>query len=111
MTYRSELQSSLPAKRGDRSEGWICLAGLPNQIGLLVNANVMRTLPQDAMTERTEFLPPLDDGREVVAGELASLACEHGWPVRKEKLHLAAPAGVKQDLARRRVAGVVLIRE
>jgi hypothetical protein len=71
----------------------------------------MRTLPQDATPEFGELLLPRDDRREVVPGELASLACEHGRSVGKEKLHLASAAGVEQELTRRRVAGVVLVRE
>ena len=55
-----------------------------------------------------EVLVALDHGQEVVARELADDARERAAAVGQEDLGLAVAAGVEEDLARRRVAGVVL---
>src|SRR4029077_18092261 len=63
------------------------------------------------MTELAEVLAALVDRGEMVAGELAHLACEHGRAVGKENLRFADPAWVEEELARRRVARVVLVTD
>src|SRR4051812_34794076 len=73
-----------------------------------VEHDVLGTLPQRLLAEGAQVLGALDDGEEVVAGELADDAREQAAAVREEDLGLAEAAGVEQDLAGRRVARVVL---
>src|SRR3954454_25328722 len=73
-----------------------------------VEHDVLGTLPQRLLAEGAQVLGVLDDGEEVVAGELADDAREQAAAVRQEDLGLAEAAGVEQDLPRRRMARVVL---
>src|SRR3954465_4590407 len=73
-----------------------------------VEHDVLGTFPQRLLAERAQVLGPLDDGEEVVAGELADDAREQAAAVRQEDLGLAEAAGGEQDLPGRRVARVVL---
>src|SRR5690242_14375121 len=61
------------------------------------------------MTELAQVFVALVDGGEVVAGELTHLAREQGRAVGKKNLRFADPARVEEELARRRVARVVLV--
>src|SRR5580700_5550410 len=73
--------------------------------------DVLRAFPQDELSKRRQLLGALLDGREMVARELAHLACEDGPAVGKQDLGLADAAGIQQKLTRRRVAGVVFVTE
>src|SRR5262249_23780375 len=55
--------------------------------------------------------PPRDDGEEVVARELPQFAGEAACAVGEEDLRLAVAAGVEKNLARRGMAGVILIAD
>src|SRR2546423_3638011 len=55
-----------------------------------------------------ELIRAVDDGEEMVAGELSHLRGEHHVAVREDQLCLTDPAWIPQDLAGRRVARVVL---
>ena len=70
--------------------------------------DVLGTVPERHLAERPEVLIALENGQEVVAGELADDAREPAAAVRQEDLGLAKAAGVEEDLAGRGVAGVVL---
>src|SRR5258708_12966303 len=74
----------------------------------LTEDDLLSALVENAPTELGQQLVTMVDGREVVTGERPRLAGEAGRAVRKEDLRLADPAGVEQQLTRRRVAGVVL---
>ena len=58
-------------------------------------------MPQDEFAERPEVLPAVNDGQEVVAGELAGLAGKAYRAVGEQDLGFADAAGVDDDLARR----------
>src|SRR5260221_6373231 len=73
--------------------------------------DVLRAVPYNQLPERGELVDALVDRREVVAGQLPGLACEHGRTVRKEDLRLAYPTRIQEKLAGCGVAGVVLIAE
>src|SRR5487761_1655357 len=73
--------------------------------------DVLRALPNHEFSERRELIGAFVDRREVVAGQLAGLACEHRRAVGKEDLGLAHSARIQQQVARSGVAGRVLIAE
>ena len=73
--------------------------------------DVLRALPQHLAPHRAQLLASGLDGEEVVAGELADLAGKTGRAVWEEDLGLAEATGIEQDLARRGMAGVVLIAD
>src|SRR6266850_7690446 len=81
----------------------------PRHSGDLFDREVQRALPQHLAAELREALVPLDHRREVISCELPHLAREAAGAVWKEDLHLRDPAGIDQDLARRGMAGVVLV--
>src|SRR5690349_9625726 len=72
--------------------------------GKLREGDLLGALPEHEVSELAQVLDPFVDGGEVVAGQLAHLAAEHARPVGKQDLSLADPAGIKQQVARRRVA-------
>src|SRR5919204_3803401 len=71
--------------------------------------DVLRTLPEHQSPQVLQLLVSLDNGEEVIACQLAHLAGEAGRPIRDEDLGFAEAARVEQDLARGRMAGVVLV--
>src|SRR6185369_399626 len=75
----------------------------------LLEADLLRALPQHGLAERGQVLQPRGQGDEVVAGELAHLAGEVHAAIGKQYLRLADAAGIENDLARRGIAGVVLV--
>src|SRR5215216_1381974 len=78
---------------------------------LRLEHHVLRALPEHRPAELAQLVGSLGDREEVVARELADDAREARPAVRKQDLGLAVAARVEQDLARRRVAGVVLERQ
>src|SRR5215207_3702565 len=70
--------------------------------------DVLGAFPDDASPRLFELIAPIDDGEEMVAGELAEFAGEAGRAVGEEDFGFAEPAGIEQHLARRRVTGGVL---
>src|SRR5688572_15117686 len=69
---------------------------------------VLRALPEREAADLGQMLVALDHGREVIARELADLAGEKARAIREEDLHLGDAAWIDEDLARGRMAGVVL---
>jgi hypothetical protein len=59
---------------------------------------------QGQFAESTEPIEPVDDGQKMIAGQLADLAGETDRAIGDQDLGLADPAGVEDDLARRRIA-------
>src|SRR5450755_4076773 len=74
----------------------------------LFKKNILRTFPQDAASQFAQMLAALDDREKVVACQLSNFAGETGSPIRKEYLGLTISTWVQQDLARCRMAGMVL---
>src|SRR5439155_18887745 len=70
-----------------------------------------RALPQHHLAERAEMIEPVDDRQEMVAGELTDLAGETYRAIGEQNLGLADPAGMQDDLARRRITRSVFISE
>src|SRR5688500_4366885 len=79
-------------------------AGWPASALRLVERDVLRALPEHEPAELAQLLAALDDRREVVAREGASLARKARSAVREEDLGLAHAARVEEQLTRRRVA-------
>src|SRR5258707_13078438 len=77
----------------------------------LGEADLLRALPQHQVAQLLQVFVAFDDGREVVAGELPHPAREQRRAVRKEDLGLAHAPGIEEQVARRRVAGVVLVTD
>src|ERR1700731_2868101 len=61
------------------------------------------------LAERTQLLAAFDDRQKVVARELADFAGETHIAVGQQNLSLADAAGIEDNLARRRIASVVLV--
>jgi ABC-type arginine transport system ATPase subunit len=49
----------------------------------------------------------LDDGQEMVAGQGAHLACKRRAAIGEQQFRFAIAAGIKQDIATRRVTGMI----
>src|SRR3981081_4657365 len=73
--------------------------------------DVLRAFPQDELAERGKLGGAVLDRREMVARELAHLACEYRRAIGKQDLGLAESARVKKQLAGRRVARGILEAE
>src|SRR5690242_5899986 len=73
--------------------------------------DILRALPERQLAECDQVLQPLRDRQEMIAGELADLAGERHRAVGQQNFGLADAARVDDDLARRRIAGVVLVSE
>src|SRR5476651_2217225 len=78
---------------------------------VFLERDVLRAVPDDPAPELGELVIAFVDRGEVVAGQLAGLAGEHGRAVRKKDLGLAYPAGVQKKVARSGVARLVLVAE
>jgi hypothetical protein len=76
---------------------------------LKLEHDVLRALPQGELAERAQILAALGDGQEMIAGELADLAAKIHRAVSQQDLGFADAAGIEDDLARRRMAGGVLV--
>src|SRR5215469_7791685 len=71
----------------------------------------LSALPQCQLTKLGQMLPALDNGEEVVAGELSDLAGETDAAIGEQDLGLADAAGMDQELAGCGVARRVLVAE
>src|SRR6202030_1254427 len=70
--------------------------------------NVLGAVPQHVLAERTQLIAAFDHRQKMISGELADLAGEVHAAIGEQNLGLADAAGIEDDLARRRIAGVVL---
>src|SRR6185369_5612713 len=75
----------------------------------LLEADLLRALPQHGLAERSQVLQPRGQSDEVVAGELAHLAREMQAAIGQQDFGFADAAGIKDNLAGRGIAGVVLV--
>src|SRR5260370_9880 len=76
-----------------------------------LEADFLRALPQHGPAQRGQILKTRGQRDEVIARELAPLAGEVHAAIGQQNLGFADAAGVKNDLAGRRIAGVVLVRD
>src|SRR5829696_5948637 len=74
-----------------------------------LEADFLRALPQHGLAERGQVLQPRGQGDEMIAGELAHLAREVHAAIGQQDFGFADAAGIKNDLAGRGIAGVVLV--
>src|ERR1700727_2575624 len=70
--------------------------------------DVLGAVPQHVLAERTQLIAAFDHGQKMTAGELADLAGKMHAAIGEQNLGLADAAGIEDDLARRRIAGVIL---
>src|ERR1700733_10007474 len=73
--------------------------------------DVLCAFPQHHLAQRDQVLAARFDRQEVVSGKLHHHAGELPRAVRQQDRGLAEAAGIQQDLARPRIARVVLIAE
>src|SRR6185312_3353561 len=71
--------------------------------------DLLCALPQHGLAERGQVLQPRGEGDEVIAGELAHLARKVHAAIGQQDFRLADAARIKNDLAGRGIAGVVLV--
>jgi hypothetical protein len=71
--------------------------------------DLLRAFPKRHLAELGQILQPRCDRDEVVAGELAHFAGEMHAAISEQDLSLADPAGIKNDLTRRRIGCMVLV--
>src|SRR5215469_16040463 len=76
-----------------------------------LEADILRALPKHGLAERSEVFQPRGQRDEVIAGELAHLACEMHAAIGEQDFSFADAAGIKNDLPGRGVAGMVLVRD
>src|SRR6202011_5206620 len=84
------------------------IAGFSHLRGL--EADSLRTPPQHGLAQLRQILQTRGQRDEVIACELSHLAGEVHTAIGQQNLGLADAAGIKNDLAGRRIAGVVLVR-
>src|SRR5260370_21027659 len=63
------------------------------------------------LPERPEPIEPVNDRKKMIAGKLTRLAGEANGAIGDQDLGLADPAGIEDDLARRRVACGILVSQ
>src|SRR5579863_6778262 len=83
--------------------------GGPTHSGGL-EADFLRALPQHGLAERRQIFEARRQRNEVIAGKLAHLAGEVHAAIGQQNFRFADATGIKNDLARRGIAGVVLVR-
>jgi hypothetical protein len=71
----------------------------------------LRTFVEHRPAERVQVLEAGCQGDEVIAGQLAHLAGKMHPAIGQQNFGLADAAGIKDHMARRRIAGVVLIAD
>src|SRR5215470_16438185 len=76
-----------------------------------LEADILRALPEHGLAECREVFEPGGERDEMVAGELPHLACKMHAAIGEQDLGLADAAGIKDDLAGRRIAGVVFVAD
>src|ERR1019366_6888502 len=74
----------------------------------LFKENILSTFPQDTASQFAQVFVALDDSEKVVAGQLSNFTGETGTSIGKEYFGLSITAGVEQELAWCRMAGMVL---
>lgn len=74
----------------------------------LLKYDVVRALPENFASKFFELFLTGDDGKEMVARELASFAGETGGAVGEKYFGFALASGIEQELASAGIAGVVL---
>src|ERR1700730_5737442 len=87
-----------------------CMAG-PQTLSNTRENNLLRTMPEDMLAQRAQLLAPFRDGEKMIARKLTDLAGKANAAVGNENLGLAQPAGVQEDLAGSRIAGLIFIRQ
>src|SRR5437016_4968921 len=109
---RSSRTTLPPSTRTSACRSPSSLTTVPPRISkeasAILEPDVLGALPEDQPPEFGQRVRPLDDGREVVACQLAHAAREERPAVGKEDLRLAESARVEEQVSGRRVAGVVL---
>src|SRR5258707_4211304 len=70
--------------------------------------NIQRAAPEDGAPQLLELLLAGGNGQEMVARELADFAGKAGRAIGKQNLRFTQATGIKQELARAGIAGVVL---
>jgi hypothetical protein len=91
-----------PAQYGDYSR--------PHRLRNL-ELDILRPLPQHHLTQRHQILVPLHDCEKMVARQLTHFAGELDAAIGEQDLGFGNPTRVQQELARRRITGVVLERQ
>src|SRR5271156_5216234 len=76
---------------------------------LQLEANLLRAFPERFAAERIEVLEARRQCDEMIARQLADLRGEAHAAIGEQNLGLADAAGIENDLARRGIAGVVLV--
>src|SRR3954453_5591843 len=71
---------------------------LPMHLSCALENDILGPFPEAQLSQRPEVLVTLGDRHEVVRGQLAKFALEHGAVVREQDLRLGVAAGVEQDL-------------
>jgi len=72
--------------------------------------DILGPLPQGELSQWRDVFQPGNDRAEMIAGELAHFAGEVHAAIGDQQLRLANAAWIQQDLPRRRIAGVILVR-
>src|SRR6516165_8560370 len=73
--------------------------------------DVLRALPERHFAERRKLIGAFNDGEKMIAGELPHFAGKAHAAIGEENLGLADAAGIKDDLAGRGEARMVLVAE
>src|SRR3954449_7656798 len=76
-----------------------------------LEADLLRALPEHGLAEFRQPIEAGCQGDKMVSGELTHLAREMHPAIGQENLGFADAAGIKDNLARRGIAGVVFIAD
>ena len=73
-----------------------------------IEDDILRAVPQDMGTKRSQIFLALDDGQKMIAGQGPHLAGKAASSVGQNDFGFTVPTGVKENIAYRRMAGVIL---
>src|SRR5690606_14711297 len=108
---RSRAETSSGAAAVSRvTRVFMVLLPYPNCCGASrqLEGDVLRTFPEGLEPKCAQVFTALDDGQKVISSQLPQLAGEAAGTVGHDDFRLAVPAGVEQNVAHRRMAGVIL---
>ena len=73
--------------------------------------DLLGAVPKHTFPQRSELIFPLDDGEEVIAGELADFACKAHRPVGYKEFGFTNPPWVQEHLAGGRIACMIFMMQ
>src|SRR6266852_3054149 len=74
----------------------------------MLKENILGTLPEHKLSHLAQLCSAIGNGEKVVASQLPNFASKAGAPIGEEDFCFTEAARIEQNLARSRMAGVIL---